>query len=281
MMTKNRLMNGFVLEDREERKKLRGLMGGVAKRVGPPPAMGVNGSQAREAKKRTTWRVKMYDFPIEDTPAAPIRWIFEKCCEVVEAARLLGENVLIHCHAGVSRSSTIILAYLMRFQKLTLYEAWLLTYKARPIIRPNEGFARALQELEREIHPHLTEPTLPIFWMCDSYANFMELLELRERANRAGLLKPIDASSPTSASGIPASVTSDECRCGNHCKLCECGLRCECQCGASRLSQLPGPVGGMVGASIIDSGAAVEETEPFPPVRKGRSRGLSFGGRAG
>ncbi|ORY37477.1 phosphatases II, partial [Rhizoclosmatium globosum] len=97
--------------------------------------------------------VKMYDFPIEDTPVAPIRWIFEKCCEVIEAARLLGENVLIHCHAGVSRSSTIVLAYLMRFQRLTLYEAWLLTYKARPIIRPNEGFARALQELEREIHP--------------------------------------------------------------------------------------------------------------------------------
>ncbi|KAJ3023376.1 UNVERIFIED_CONTAM: hypothetical protein HDU68_008642 [Siphonaria sp. JEL0065] len=282
-----------VVKDAEERKKLRNLMGGVAKRVGPPSSHLSGGSNMREVRKKTSWRVKMYDFPIEDTPAAPIRWIFEKCCEVVEAARLLGENVLIHCHAGVSRSSTIVLAYLMRFQRLTLYEAWLVTYKARPIIRPNEGFARALQELEREIHPHLTETTLPIFWMCDSYANFMEFLELRERANRAGLLKPIsDLSSPVASASLVASASSTtstvsapppelsptpasplitasnptDCKCDRNCQLGQCGI--------IKPVAMAGVIGGMVGAG------EVVEDEP-PVVRKGRSRGLSFGGRVG
>ncbi|KAJ3070630.1 hypothetical protein HDU98_006330, partial [Podochytrium sp. JEL0797] len=156
----------------------------------------------------------------------------------------------IHCHAGVSRSSTIVLAYLMRFQHLTLYEAWLLTYKARPIIRPNEGFARALQDLEREIHPHLTEPTLPIFWMCDSYANFMEVLELRERANRAGLLgKPSLAVSVVVERPVEAAVV------------------------------VVSPVEFGGSSSGEEEIAAVGEG--LVSVRKGRGRGLSFGGRSG
>ncbi|KAJ3266761.1 hypothetical protein HDU76_011903, partial [Blyttiomyces sp. JEL0837] len=63
---------------------------------------------------------------------------------------------------------------------MTLKDAFSATYKSRPIIRPNDGFARALQDLERDIH-NLSEPSLPIFWMSESYAYFMDFLELEQR----------------------------------------------------------------------------------------------------
>ncbi|KAJ3194347.1 hypothetical protein HDU67_004778 [Dinochytrium kinnereticum] len=121
-----------------------------------------------------------HDFPIEDSPREPIRKLFEETCGIIERARERGEAVLVHCHAGVSRSATIVLAYLVRFGGLTLFEAWCLAYKSRPIIRPNDGFARALQDLEKEVHG-LTETTVPLFWMSESYAYFMDYLEFRER----------------------------------------------------------------------------------------------------
>ncbi|KAI8609366.1 protein-tyrosine phosphatase-like protein, partial [Chytriomyces sp. MP71] len=199
--------------------------------------------------------------------------IFEKCTEVVEAARVLGERVLVHCHAGVSRSSTIVLAYLMRWRGLTLYESWLLTYKARPIIRPNEGFARALQELEREMHPHLANSTLPLFWMCDSYANFLEFLEVRERACRAGAQWPAPSNTlldpprgmMVTVPGLPLGRANSE-DLGGDSDAWRAGM--QVRAGLVRA----GPV------AVEEKAAAYAEKVH---IVRGRSRGLSFGGRAG
>lgn len=49
-------------------------------------------------------------------------------------------RVLIHCQMGISRSSTIVIAYLMRTFKITALEAYLLVKKRRDIVTPNEGF---------------------------------------------------------------------------------------------------------------------------------------------
>ncbi|KAJ3116958.1 hypothetical protein HDU96_008248 [Phlyctochytrium bullatum] len=121
-----------------------------------------------------------HDFPIEDSPREPIRKLFAETSTIIAHALSRNEGVLVHCHAGVSRSATIVLAYLVRHAGLTLHEAWTTAYAARPIVRPNEGFARALQELEREVWG-FEEASVPVFWMAESYAYFMDVLEMRER----------------------------------------------------------------------------------------------------
>ncbi|KAI9205613.1 uncharacterized protein BJ171DRAFT_500945 [Polychytrium aggregatum] len=73
--------------------------------------------------------VVYHDFPIDDSPDEPIINLFERTADLIEAARLKGEAVLVHCHAGVSRSSTIVLAYLIKFCSMSLYDAWELTYR--------------------------------------------------------------------------------------------------------------------------------------------------------
>ena len=49
-------------------------------------------------------------------------------------------NVLVHCFAGVSRSASIIIAYLMKEKNNTYKEAFSFVKAKRSIIDPNFGF---------------------------------------------------------------------------------------------------------------------------------------------
>jgi len=72
---------------------------------------------------------------------------FESCMEFIEEARRGGGAILIHCAAGVSRSSTITIAYLMMTCEMTYEEArkWV---SVRRWIYPNTGFVRHLLRWE-------------------------------------------------------------------------------------------------------------------------------------
>lgn len=71
---------------------------------------------------------------------------FEKCFQFINKAIEQGEQVLIHCHAGVSRSATIAAMYLMRKYSLTREQAIERIISKRPhwIVKPNDGFLRQL-----------------------------------------------------------------------------------------------------------------------------------------
>lgn len=55
-----------------------------------------------------------------------------------------GGCVLVHCAAGMSRSVTVVLAYLMLHGGQTLREAFAVVHAARPGVWPNDGFMEAL-----------------------------------------------------------------------------------------------------------------------------------------
>ena len=66
----------------------------------------------------------------------------------VESVRESGGKVLIHCRAGISRSATICIAYLMYGGRLTLDEAHDYLKRCRPLISPNLNFMQQLAEFE-------------------------------------------------------------------------------------------------------------------------------------
>lgn len=53
-------------------------------------------------------------------------------------------NVLVHCHAGVSRSPTLVIAYLIQCRGLGLQASYLHVKQVRNEIRPNIKFVQSL-----------------------------------------------------------------------------------------------------------------------------------------
>ena len=51
-----------------------------------------------------------------------------------------GGGVLVHCFAGVSRSATCVIAYLMQEKEMSFEQAFSYASKRRPVIFPNMGF---------------------------------------------------------------------------------------------------------------------------------------------
>lgn len=60
-----------------------------------------------------------------------------------------GRGVLVHCMAGISRSATIVAAYLMYSLKLDPAGAVDMIRTVRPIVEPNEGFMEQLRVFHR------------------------------------------------------------------------------------------------------------------------------------
>ncbi|CAG5124219.1 unnamed protein product, partial [Candidula unifasciata] len=82
-----------------------------------------------------------------------------------------GGKTLVHCLAGVSRSATICIAYLVKYQHMTLEEAYKHVKKRRPVIHPNPGFWRQLIDYERRLlgRNSVKMVTSPIGWIPDVY----------------------------------------------------------------------------------------------------------------
>lgn len=71
--------------------------------------------------------------------------VFAHCCLCLPTQDGV---VLVHCNAGVSRSSSVVIGYLMLRNKLPFEEAHRQVKTARPAVRPNPGFYRQLQLYE-------------------------------------------------------------------------------------------------------------------------------------
>ncbi len=67
---------------------------------------------------------------------------------MIKSALDSGGGALVHCVAGVSRSASLCLAYLVRHGGLDLLQAFEQVRRARPYIRPNRGFAVQLMQWE-------------------------------------------------------------------------------------------------------------------------------------
>jgi protein-tyrosine phosphatase len=81
-----------------------------------------------------------------------------------------GAAVLIHCGAGVSRSATLCIAYLMRKLSWTAEKARAHCKLRRSLTNPNDGFWRSLCALEvalglaERLLPHLPPRTNDSAW---------------------------------------------------------------------------------------------------------------------
>ncbi|XP_059179822.1 dual specificity protein phosphatase 19-like [Centropristis striata] len=82
---------------------------------------------------------------ILDLPDTDITSYLGECSSFIDQAQEQGGVVLVHCNAGVSRSSSIVIGYLMLREGLSFNDAYGKVKLARPSTRPNPGFYQQLQ----------------------------------------------------------------------------------------------------------------------------------------
>lgn len=83
-----------------------------------------------------------------DTPDQNLSQYFSTCNDFIHAARIRDGVVLIHCLAGMSRSVTVAVAYIMSVTNLSWKEALKVVRTGRAVANPNLGFQNQLQEFE-------------------------------------------------------------------------------------------------------------------------------------
>ena len=59
------------------------------------------------------------------------------------------QNTLVHCHQGISRSATIVIAYLMNTYRTNFDVAFQKLKSVRPVVKPNKGFIRQLESYSK------------------------------------------------------------------------------------------------------------------------------------
>ncbi|KAK3548576.1 hypothetical protein QTP70_014502 [Hemibagrus guttatus] len=89
--------------------------------------------------------------PINDSYCEKLLPWLEKTNEFIDKAKLSNCRVIVHCLAGISRSATIAIAYIMKTMGLSSDDAYRFVKDRRPSISPNFNFLGQLLEFERDL----------------------------------------------------------------------------------------------------------------------------------
>ncbi|XP_076836275.1 dual specificity protein phosphatase 4 [Brachyhypopomus gauderio] len=89
--------------------------------------------------------------PVEDNHKEDISSWFIEAIEFIDSVKDSNGRVLVHCQAGISRSATICLAYLMKKKRVRLDEAFEFVKQRRSIISPNFSFMGQLLQFESQV----------------------------------------------------------------------------------------------------------------------------------
>ncbi len=93
----------------------------------------------------------------EDTPEEDLSEYFRSVSDIIEQ-RITGRKpVLVHCLGGISRSPTLVCAYLMKSCGLTWRQALEFVKAKRSCVDPNIGFLSQLEEWEGKVCKNCTD----------------------------------------------------------------------------------------------------------------------------
>lgn len=102
--------------------------------------------------------------PVEDRVYADISQHFGKALQFIEHARGEGCSILVHCRAGISRSATVIMAYLIQYYGKSMEEAFDFIKLKHPCISPNFNFMGQLLQFQNLHQSKKSEGSTPELW---------------------------------------------------------------------------------------------------------------------
>ncbi|KAJ7344356.1 hypothetical protein JRQ81_000306 [Phrynocephalus forsythii] len=89
--------------------------------------------------------------PVNDNYCEKLLPWLDKSIEFIDKAKVSSCQVIVHCLAGISRSATIAIAYIMKTMGMSSDDAYKFVKDRRPSISPNFNFLGQLLEYERSL----------------------------------------------------------------------------------------------------------------------------------
>ncbi|CAA0818262.1 Protein-tyrosine-phosphatase MKP1 [Striga hermonthica] len=96
---------------------------------------------------------------LQDCPSEDITSILYDVFDYFEDVREQGGRVFVHCCHGVSRSTSLVIAYLMWREGKSFDDAFEFVKMARGVTNPNVGFACQLLQCQKRVHAQPASPT--------------------------------------------------------------------------------------------------------------------------
>lgn len=89
---------------------------------------------------------------LDDVPHENIKPALASSYEYIEnAMKDPAAKILVHCYAGISRSSSVVIHWLMRKHGLSYSKALHDVKLKRSVVQPNVGFERSLRSLQMQL----------------------------------------------------------------------------------------------------------------------------------
>ncbi|XP_056294078.1 dual specificity protein phosphatase 7 [Pseudoliparis swirei] len=131
---------------------------------------------------------KYKQIPISDHWSQNLSQFFPEAISFIDEARSKKCGILVHCLAGISRSVTVTVAYLMQKLNLSLNDAYDFVKRKKSNISPNFNFMGQLLDFERTLglnspcDNHSTSPTHDqLFFTTPTNHNVFQLDTLESR----------------------------------------------------------------------------------------------------
>ncbi|XP_050537968.1 dual specificity phosphatase 21 [Daktulosphaira vitifoliae] len=93
---------------------------------------------------------KYHKIQVIDNPQTNLRPHIDQVVDLIHQEYLNGGLTVVHCAAGVSRSATFCIAYLIKYRGMDMNKAYRHVAKCRPCINPNRGFIDQLIKYEEK-----------------------------------------------------------------------------------------------------------------------------------
>ncbi|XP_071502217.1 uncharacterized protein [Diadema antillarum] len=91
----------------------------------------------------------VHRIPVLDNHTEKILPWFDEALEFIDKVRSASGSVIVHCVAGISRSPTVAIAFIMRYLNMNVDEAYKYVKEKRATISPNFNFLGQLLEYEK------------------------------------------------------------------------------------------------------------------------------------
>uniref|UniRef100_A0A8C5X8U1 Dual specificity phosphatase 16 n=1 Tax=Malurus cyaneus samueli TaxID=2593467 RepID=A0A8C5X8U1_9PASS len=135
--------------------------------------------------------------PVNDSFCEKILPWLDNSVDFIEKAKASNGRVLVHCLAGISRSATIAIAYIMKRMDMSLDEAYRFVKEKRPTISPNFNFLGQLLDFEKKIKNQSSQP---------SHISKLKLLHLDKSSEQVPVLEGGQSSLSTSQLCLSAAA---------------------------------------------------------------------------